>query len=133
MITFTTWQKVAKQTAADQRAVVALSNGSNQDAHAAAASAIELYKHLKHTLEIISSDIEESMRQAKEIIADVMQETKTDRIEAPAGVAYVPKPGTTISYNTQALDLLCNSEPELAAKLAPFRQVKARPGALTIR
>lgn len=132
MISFPTWQKTVKQIIADQRAIIALSN-NQQDTHAAASSAIELYKHLKHTMDIITGDIEASMNEAKAVLADILSETHTERIEAPAGVAYIPKPGTIVSYNTQSLDMLCSGDPALAEKIAPFRKVTARPGSLTIR
>lgn len=132
MLTFTLWQKTIKQLIADQRAVRALSFQA-LDTSAAAAQAIELYKHLKTPLDIITSDIQESMSQVKTIIADIMEETNTRNIQAPAGIAYIPAPGESISYDTKALDLLCASDPALAEKIRPFRQVRPRPGALTIR
>lgn len=132
MLTFTTWQKTVKQLMADQRAVRALTFNA-QDTHAAAASAIELYKHLKHPLDLITGDIQESMSQAKTILTDIMEETHTRNIQAPAGIAYIPAPGESISYDTKALDMLCASDPAIAEKIRPFRQVRPRPGALTIR
>ena len=70
---------------------------------------------------------------AKQVIADVLTEIGGDKLETPAGVAYVTKPSLRVSYDTKGLDKLTSTRPDLAGVLSLYRTEKEIAGALTVR
>lgn len=70
---------------------------------------------------------------AREALSAIMAATGRTDWNTPAGRAYVPAAGVTVSYDAKALDALCASSPELAAVLQPHRRESMRAGSLTIR
>lgn len=110
-----------------------LEDGQTKNAETAVADAIGIYKtaasYQKATAEIWG-DIQQ---RAKQIIVDVAMETGQTDWRTGTGSCYLPRPGVFVRYDAKALDTLCQSDPELAAKLAPFRSEAERPGSLTIR
>lgn len=132
MLTLTNGQKLIKEIMAQQRRINATSFTA-KDTPNAAAEMIEAYKLLKTYLQTVEGEINTSLTTAKDVLADIMLETKTTRIEAIQGIAYIPTPSTRTTYDSKALDALCASDQKLAAKIAPFRKTTAIPGSLTIR
>lgn len=65
--------------------------------------------------------------------AEVMAATGRTDWATPAGRAYVPAAGVTVSYDAKALDALCASSQQIADILRPHRKESMRAGSLTIR
>lgn len=55
------------------------------------------------------------------------------RWSTAAGSAYVAADSERVSYDAKALDILCNDDPALAARLWPHRKVTTTRGGLTIK
>ena len=70
---------------------------------------------------------------AKQVIADVLAEIGTDKLETDAGQCYITKPSMRVSYDTKGLDRLASERPDLGGVLALYRNEKTVAGALTIR
>lgn len=70
---------------------------------------------------------------ARAKLSEVIAATGRTDWATPAGRAYVPAAGVSVSYDAKALDVLCKSSPELAAVLLPHRKETQRAGSLTIR
>ena len=70
---------------------------------------------------------------AKQVIADVLAEIGTDKLETDAGLAYITKPSMRVSYDTKGLDRLASERPDLGGVLALYRNEKTVAGALTVR
>lgn len=70
---------------------------------------------------------------ARAKLSEVIAATGRTDWATPAGRAYLPAAGVSISYDSKALDALCKSSPELAAVLLPHRKETQRAGSLTIR
>lgn len=70
---------------------------------------------------------------AKQLVADVLAEIGTDRLETDAGQAYITRPSVRVSYDTKGLDKLSAERPDLAGVLALYRQEREVAGTLTIR
>lgn len=70
---------------------------------------------------------------ARAKLSEVIAATGRTDWATPAGRAYVPAAGVSVSYDAKALDVLCKSSPELAAVLLPHRKEPQRAGSLTIR
>lgn len=76
----------------------------------------------------------ESVRDAARAkLSDVMAATGRSDWKVPAGRAYVPAAGVSVSYDAKALDALCASSPEIASILGPHRRETMRAGSLTIK
>lgn len=69
---------------------------------------------------------------AKALIEEVMEETGRTSITTPAGKAQVTSPSVTITYDSKALEALCESSEELKRILSPHRKVSQRAGSLRI-
>lgn len=95
--------------------------------------AIRIYKDAKAAAADVAKPYEDVMTAAKDRLTEIMAETGQMSWKTVHGQAYVPAGGMTVSYDAKALDALCASSPEIAAILHPHRQVKERPGSLTIR
>lgn len=76
---------------------------------------------------------EELQKQIKLLLSEIMAETLKTDWKTDAGRAYVPAAGVSVRYDTKKLDMLCQSDSQLAEKLRPFRIESERPGTLTIR
>lgn len=70
---------------------------------------------------------------ARDALASIIAATGRTDWTTPAGRAYVPAAGVSVSYDAKALDALCKSSPELAAVLLPHRKETQRAGSLTIK
>lgn len=69
---------------------------------------------------------------AKQLIAEVMEETAQTKYVTRAGIVTVTSPSTSISYDGKALDVLCQADADLALKLFPYRKEVQRAGTLRI-
>lgn len=84
----------------------------------------------------LGAEIEElnlARASAKQVIADVFTELGTDKLETPAGTAYVSRPSIRISYDWRGLDKLGQERPDLANVLSLYRTEKEVAGSLTVR
>lgn len=70
---------------------------------------------------------------ARAKLSEVMLVTGRSDWKVPAGRAYVPAAGVSVSYDAKALDALCASSPEIASILVPHRRETMRAGSLTIK
>lgn len=70
---------------------------------------------------------------AKELVTEIFVETGATEAQTSAGKVYVTRPGLSVRYDAKGLDAACKADPDLAAKLAPFRTEAERPGVLTVR
>lgn len=95
--------------------------------------AVRIYKDAKAAGADALVPYEMVMSAAKERINEIIAETGCLSWKTVHGLAYIPAPGVTVSYDAKALDALCASSPEIAALLRPHRTEKERPGSLTIR
>ena len=91
--------------------------------------AITLYKEAKSVADRANAHA----AAVKELIAVVLEETGEEGYSTPAGKCYMTKPGTSVRYDTKALDALRASSPEMARILDPHRTESERAGSLTIR
>lgn len=99
----------------------------------AADVAIGVYKEAKAQADAYSKLWLDVAAEAKNQLAQIIEETGVMSWKTAAGSAYIPAAGVTVSYDAKALDALCASSPELAAILRPHRIEKERAGSLTIR
>jgi len=72
-------------------------------------------------------------KDAKALVTEIFVETGATEAQTSAGKVYVTRPGVTVRYDVKGLDAACKADPDLAAKLAPFRTEAERPGVLTVR
>jgi len=66
-------------------------------------------------------------------LAGALEERGLTRCVSPAGEVYFSPETVTVSYDARKLDGEMAKDPELAARLAPFRRESVRRGALVIR
>lgn len=78
------------------------------------------------------AELERCQKEAKAVIAEIMEETGFTTIETPAGKAMVSAPSTSISYDAKALDILMRDDADLAMRLAPYRKEAQRAGSMRI-
>ena len=96
-------------------------------------AAIAVYKQAKAEAKSVSAPWDALADEAKSVLTDIITETGVTSFKTASGMAYVPAPGVTISYDAKALDALCASDDQLKRLLWPHRSEKERPGSLTIR
>lgn len=94
---------------------------------------IELYRAANNVKKTINETIDESLATCKDMLAAAIVVTGRTEWKTPFGMAYIPKPSTSVRYDAKALDALCEHDAELAAKIGPFRKETERAGSLTIR
>jgi hypothetical protein len=70
---------------------------------------------------------------AKALLNEVMAETGQLSWKTPAGSANVTAAGTSVRYDSKAIETLCLADPALGERLAPFRTVVATGGVLVVR
>lgn len=70
--------------------------------------------------------------EAKQVLADVMEETGKTRLEGSCGTCTVTEPSFRVSYDTKALDALLKSSDEAERLLAPHRNVTPVAGSMRI-
>lgn len=70
--------------------------------------------------------------EAKALITDVMTETGKTRYATKCGTVAISSSGQSVSYDAKALDVLCNTMPNLAEVLEMHRKVTERPGTMRI-
>lgn len=95
----------------------------------AVADLIALYKEVASYIQAH----EEIKNKIKAAISEIMEETAVLDYSSSAGRAYIPRPSIVTSYDTKAIDALCQSDPDLGQRLRPFRRQTERAGSLTIR
>lgn len=103
------------------------------DKDAAADLLIEIFKEAKQGGEVAASPWVKLQGMAKATLEGLLKNQGLSTIKTSQGMAYWPADGETISYDATALDVLCKDDPELAARLAPYRSAKPKKGAFTIR
>lgn len=91
--------------------------------------AVTLYQEISGYKKVL----DELQKKLKEIVGDVIMETGQMDWQTSNGRVYVPKPGVSVRYDPKALDILCESDPELKKRLAPHRKETERAGSLTIK
>ena len=96
-------------------------------------AAISAYKEAKAQAKAAAAPWEEVANDAKALLADIITETGVTSFKTASGMAYLPTPGVTISYDAVSLDALCASDDNVKRLLWPHRSEKERPGSLTIR
>lgn len=95
----------------------------------AVAEAVSIYLELGAQI----AELDVIRASAKQIVADVLAEIGSDRLETPAGQCYVSKPSIRASYDTKGLDRLTTERPDLAGVLSLYRSEKEIAGSLAIR
>jgi hypothetical protein len=111
-----------------------LSHAAEQeDQEQAAALYIEVYKDAKSGAEVAASPWTALQVQAKSGAEAVLRKLSLKTMRTNTGTAYWPADGVSISYDAEKLDVLCQDDPALKARLAPYRTEKPRQGAFTIR
>lgn len=78
-----------------------LEDARNSPPDEAANLAVWVYKLAGDRERAAVAEYAQVKAEAKGIIADLMLELRTDRIETGSGTAYVPRPGATVSYNAK--------------------------------
>ena len=91
--------------------------------------AIGVYQHAGSLI----SHLEAVQAEAKLLISEIFLETRCTDVKTQSGRAYVSKPSVIVTYKAKDIDVACAEDTTLAEKLAPFRTVTERAGALTIR
>ena len=91
------------------------------------------YAEAKAECAAVAAPWEAVQAAARAKLSEVIAATGRTDWNTPAGRAYVPAAGVSISYDSKALDALCKSSPELAAVLLPHRKETQRAGSLTIK
>ena len=117
-------------TVQDLRRWLEMDNASTEQATDAA---IAVYKQAKAEAKTAAAPWDALATEAKSILTDIIAETGVTSFETASGMAYIPAPGKVITYDTDALDALCKSDDNLRRILWPHREVKERPGHLTVR
>jgi hypothetical protein len=117
-------------TVQDLRRWLEMDNTSTEQATDAA---IAVYKQAKAEAKTAAAPWDALADEAKAVLTDIMVETGVTSFKTAAGMAYVPAPGVTISYDAKALDALCASSDEIKRLLWTHRQERERPGSLTVR
>jgi hypothetical protein len=107
--------------------------GALGSAEATAAEAIDIYRSVAGIRKQADEMFDQVQGRAKELLSEIIVETGKTEWSTDFGKAYIPKPSISARYDTKALDALCASDPELAARLAPHRIESERAGSLTIR
>lgn len=95
----------------------------------ALSDAITVYR----TIAADVKELEAQQARAKQIVAEIMQETGQTKAITPAGTAQFTAPSTRVSWDSKALDALCASSADLARLLTPHRAEKQVAGTLTIK
>lgn len=108
-------------------------HGRTRDTATAASTAIDVYKLAKQGEAKALEPWQRLQTRAKSALSDIIAETGVAEWAGQFGRCYVPAAGVSVSYDAKALDALCASDPDLAAKLQPHRKVSERPGSLTVR
>lgn len=111
----------------------ALTLKPDQTTEQAADNAIAVYKEAKGQADACAKLWLDVADEAKNQLAQIIEETGVMSWKTASGSAYVPAAGVTVSYDAKALDALCASSTELASILRPHRIEKERAGSLTIR
>lgn len=107
-----------------------LSRANNADSTEAALDlAVGAYKEAAGYIDAL----EGLRKDAKALVTEIFVETGATEAQTSAGKVYVTRPGLTVRYDAKGLDAACKADPDLAAKLAPFRTEAERPGVLTVR
>ena len=88
--------------------------------------AIEVYRDAGLQLKDVQA-------RAKKLIEEISLETGQTTWNTSAGKVYYPKPSLVVTYDAKALDILCNSDPELKAKIWGYRRETERAGSMTIK
>lgn len=95
----------------------------------AAAEAMSIYLEMGDRI----AELDVIRASAKQVVADVLTEIGSDRLETPAGQCYVSRPSIRVSYDTKGLDKLSAERPDLAGVLSLYRSEKEIAGSLAIR
>lgn len=95
----------------------------------AAAEAMSIYLEMGDRI----AELDVIRASAKQVVADVLTEIGSDRLETPAGQCYVSRPSIRVSYDTKGLDKLSVERPDLAGILSLYRSEKEIAGSLAIR
>lgn len=95
----------------------------------AAAEAMSIYLEMGDRI----AELDVIRASAKQVVADVLTEIGSDRLETPAGQCYVSRPSIRVSYDTKGLDKLSAERPDLAGILSLYRSEKEIAGSLAIR
>jgi hypothetical protein len=111
----------------------AQAGAGGQEMEAAAKSAIEIYRAASGMRKQLDDVIGVAQGRAKQVLTAVIAATGRTNWKSQFGSAYIPAPSVSVRYDAEALDALCAADPELAAKLRPFRSEQHRAGSLTIR
>ena len=117
-------------TVQDLRRWLEMDNTSTEQATEAA---IAVCKEAKAEGKAAAAPWDALATEAKTILTDIIAETGVTSFKTKSGMAYIPAPGKTITYDAQALDALCKSDVNLRSILWPHRQERERAGSLTIR
>ena len=105
----------------------------NTTTEQATEAAIAVYKQAKAESKTATAPWDALAAEAKASLTDIIAETGVTSFKTPAGMAYIPAPGKTITYDAQALDALCKSDDNLRRILWPHRQEREQAGSLTVR
>lgn len=80
----------------------------------------------------VKTDLETVTGTIKVVIAEINAETGQTKFNGTSGGMYVTSDSETVAYNSTAIETLCISDPEMAARLKPFRKINTRRGGIVI-
>ena len=109
--------------------IMRIENGQVSNAETAVSDIITLYKIAGGQINLLK----ELQQRTKLLLSEIIAETGQVDWQTEAGKTYIPRPSVSIRYDAKKLDALCESDSELARRLAPFRKETERAGSLTIR
>lgn len=116
-----------------ERFMEGLEAGQVGDTAASAAEAIDLYRGSAAYAKECKAIWDSMAARAKKVLGEIIVETGQTSWEGKLGKCFIPAAGISVRYDSKLLDRECVLDPQLAARLAPFRIEKAREGSLTIR
>lgn len=111
------------------KALDAIASGKVADTESALVEAIHVYRSLGTHVK----EFEALQARAKQLAAEIMQETGQTKAITPAGTAAFTASSERVSYDTKALDALCASDETIARILSLHRKVTPVAGGLTIK
>lgn len=78
------------------------------------------------------ADLEKMQKDAKGMIAEVIEETGITDWSTDAGTIKVTAPSRRVTYDSKALDVLMQADADLASRLYPFRKETEVAGSVRI-
>ena len=101
----------------------------SDNTNAASLDAIDIYLAIGTEMETLKREVQGA---ARTVLQEIMVETGETTISTPIGKAFVTAPYSTVVYDRNAIDLLCNHDEDLKIRLEPFRIQRPVSGSLRV-